>query len=100
VLLKFEFINEEYSGRALSHIVINILESFNIRDRVLALIINNISNNLTLLDSFNESLAKSIDDIFVKDIIRFFLSCVCHSTICKNFNKNNQCRSASRNNRY
>ncbi len=62
--------NEEYSGRALSHIVINILESFNIRDRVLALIINNASNNLTLLNSFNKSLTKSINNIFVKDIIR------------------------------
>ncbi len=72
MLLRFEFINEEYLGRALSHIVINILESFNIRDRVLALIIDKASNNLTLLDSFNESLAKSINNIFVKDIIRFF----------------------------
>ena len=62
--------NEEYSGRALSHIVINILESFNIRDRVLALIINNTSNNLTLLNSLNELLIKSINNIFVKNIIR------------------------------
>ncbi len=65
--------NEKYSDRALSRIVINILENFNIRDRVLALTINNTSNNLTLLNSFNELLAKSINDIFVMDIIRFFL---------------------------
>ena len=62
--------NEEYSGRALSRIVINILESFNIRDRILTLIIDNASNNLTLLDSLNKSLTKSINDIFVKNIIR------------------------------
>ena len=70
MLLRFEFVNEEYSDRALSHIVINILENFNIRDRVLVFIIDNTSNNLTLLNSLNESLAKSINDIFVKDIIR------------------------------
>ena len=58
MLLRFEFINKKYSDRALSRIVINILESYNIRDRVLVLIINNTSNNLTFLDSFNELLAK------------------------------------------
>ncbi len=68
--------NEEYSGRALSRIVINILESFNIRDRVLALIIDNAFNNLTLLNSLNKLLTKSIDDIFVKDIIYF--PCLAH----------------------
>ncbi len=62
--------NEEHSDRALSRIVINILESFNIRDRVLVFIIDNASNNLTLLNSLNKLLAKSINDIFVKDIIR------------------------------
>jgi len=61
--------NEEYLGRALSRIVINILKSFNIRDRVFALTTDNASNNLTLLNFFNELLAKSINDIFVKDII-------------------------------
>ncbi len=71
MLLRFKFINKKYSGRALSHIVINILESFNIRDRVLALIIDNAFNNLTLLNSFNELLVKSINNIFVKDIICF-----------------------------
>ncbi len=70
MLLRFEFINEEYSGRALSRIVINILKDFNIRDRVLVLTIDNASNNLTLLNSLNELLAKSINNIFVKDIIR------------------------------
>ncbi len=70
VLLRFEFINEEYLDRVLSRIVINILESFNIRDRVLALIINNTFNNLTLLNSLNKLLVKSINNIFVKDIIR------------------------------
>ena len=70
MLLKFKLINEEYSDRALSHIVINILENFNIRDRVLVFIIDNTSNNLTLLDSLNKLLAKSINNIFVKDIIR------------------------------
>ncbi len=70
MLLRFEFINEEYSGRALSRIVINILEGFNIRDRVLALTTDNASNNLTLLNSLNKLLAKSINNIFVKDIIR------------------------------
>ena len=70
VLLGFEFVNEEYLGRALSRIVINVLESFNIRDRVLAFITDNASNNLTLFDSLNKLLAKSINDIFVKDIIR------------------------------
>ncbi len=70
MLLRFEFVNEEYSGRTLSRIVINILESFNIRDRVLVFIIDNASNNLTLLNSLNKLLAKSINDIFVKDIIR------------------------------
>jgi len=70
VLLRFEFMNEKYSDRALSRIVINILENFNIRDRVLALTINNTSNNLTFLNSLNKSLIKSINNIFVKDIIR------------------------------
>ena len=63
--------NEEYSDRTLSHIVINILESFNIRDRVLALITDNAFNNLTLLNSLNKLLTKSINNIFIKDIIRF-----------------------------
>ena len=62
--------NEEYLGRALSRIVINILKSFNIRDRVFALTTDNASNNLTLLNSLNELLIKSINNIFVKDIIR------------------------------
>ncbi len=70
MLLKFKFINKKYLDRALSRIVINILKSFNIRDRLLALIINNASNNLTLLNFFNELLVKSINNIFVKDIIR------------------------------
>ena len=70
MLFRFEFINEEYLDRALSRIVINVLESFNIRDRVLALIIDNTSNNLTLLNSLNKLLVKSINNICVKDIIR------------------------------
>ncbi len=70
MLFRFEFINKEYLDRALSRIVINILESFNIRDRVLTLIIHNTSNNLTLLNSLNELLIKSINNIFVKNIIR------------------------------
>ncbi len=89
--------NEEYSGRALFRIVINVLESFNIRDRVLVFITDNAFNNLTFFDSLNELLTKSIDNIFVKDIIRFFLSCVCYLTICESFNGNNQYRSVSRN---
>ncbi len=72
MLFRFEFINEEHSDRALSHIIINILENFNIRDRILVFIINNTSNNLTLLDSLNKLLAKSINNIFVKNIIRLF----------------------------
>ncbi len=54
MLLGFEFTNEEYLDRALSRIVIDILESFKIRDRVFVFIINNVFNNLTLLDSLNE----------------------------------------------
>ncbi len=70
MLFGLEFVNKKYLDRALSRIVINILKNFNIRDRVLAFIIDNVFNNLTFLDSLNKSLAKSIDNIFVKDIIR------------------------------
>ncbi len=64
--------NEEYLGRTLFRIVINILENFNIRDRVFVFIIDNASNNLILFNSLNKLLAKSINDIFVKDIIYLF----------------------------
>ncbi len=76
MLLRFEFINKKHSDRALSYILINILKSFKVRDRIFTIITDNISNNLTLLKSLNKSLGKFINNIFVKNIIR--LTCFTH----------------------
>ena len=56
VLLGFEPLIGIYTGAYLSTVVLNLLEKYKIKGRVLAVTTNNVSNNLTLLLSLQDCL--------------------------------------------
>jgi hypothetical protein len=64
VLLKFEFVKEEYFGKTLSNILARILDNFNIRNRILAITTDNAFNNNKLIENLNQKLRKSITEVF------------------------------------
>jgi hypothetical protein len=75
-LLGFKHVKSNYAGKALLDILVSVLQYYNIRDRVLLITINNASNNNTLLNTLNQELKKSVDEIFSTDIIR--IPCLAH----------------------
>jgi hypothetical protein len=76
VLLGFEHVKGSHAGKALSDILVSVLQCYNIRDRVLSITTDNASNNNTLLNALNQELKKSVDEIFSTDIIR--IPCLAH----------------------
>jgi hypothetical protein len=69
MLLKFEYIKRNYSGKTFSGVLASILDNFSIRDRILAMIINNVSNNNTFMRTLNKKFRKSVTKIFNTDSI-------------------------------
>jgi hypothetical protein len=65
-----------HAGKVFSDIFVFVLQCYNIRDRVLSITIDNASNNNTLLNALNQELKKSVNEIFLIDIIR--ISCLAH----------------------
>jgi hypothetical protein len=54
----------EYIGKTFSNILTRILDNFNIQNRILAVTINNVFNNNTLVENFNQKFRKSITEVF------------------------------------
>jgi hypothetical protein len=69
-------VKDSHAGKVFLNILIFILQYYNVRDRVLSIIIDNASNNNTLLNALNQKLKKSVDEIFSTDIIRVL--CLAH----------------------
>jgi hypothetical protein len=69
VLLKFEYIKENHFGKILSDILISILDNFSILDRILAMKIDNASNNNIFIEILNKEFRKSITEIFNINLI-------------------------------
>jgi hypothetical protein len=69
MLLKFKYIKEYHIVKILSGILITVLNNFNIRDRILAVTIDNVSNNNTLIRILNKKLRKSVTEIFNINLI-------------------------------
>jgi hypothetical protein len=57
-------VKEEYFGKTLFNILARILNNFNIRNRILAVTINNAFNNNTFMENLNQKFRKSITEIF------------------------------------
>jgi hypothetical protein len=73
VLLKFEYIKGNHSDKTFSGVLISMLDSFSIRNRILAVMTNNASNNNTLIGILNQKFRKSITEIFSTDSIFYIL---------------------------
>jgi hypothetical protein len=69
MLLKFEYVKENYSGKTLSGVLISVLDNFSIRDRILAVTIDNVSNNNTFVRTLNKEFRKSVTEVFSIDLI-------------------------------
>jgi hypothetical protein len=69
VLLEFEYMKKDYSGKTFFGVLVSILDSFSIRDRILAVTIDNASNNNTLMGTLNKELRKSVTEVFGTDSI-------------------------------
>jgi hypothetical protein len=69
VLLEFEYIKGDHSGKTFFGILISILDNFSIRDRILVVTINNVSNNNTFIRILNKKFRKLVTEIFNTDSI-------------------------------
>jgi hypothetical protein len=59
----------EYSGKTFSNILMPILDDFDIRNLILAITINNASNNNILVKNLNHEFRKSVTEIFSENSV-------------------------------
>jgi hypothetical protein len=69
MLLEFEYVKGDHFGKIFSGVLILILDSFSIRDRILVVTIDNAFNNNIFIGIFNKELRKSVTEIFSTDLI-------------------------------
>jgi hypothetical protein len=72
MLLKFEYIKKDHSDKIFYGVLISILDSFSIRDRILAVTMDNASNNNTLIRIFNKEFRKLVTEFDINSI--FYIS--------------------------
>jgi hypothetical protein len=77
MLLKFEYIKGNYFDKIFFGVLISMLDNFNIRNRILAVTIDNVFNNNTFVGTFNQEFRKSITEIFHIDSI-FHIPCLAY----------------------
>jgi hypothetical protein len=77
MLLKFEYIKGDYFGKIFSGVLVSILDNFSIRNRILAVTIDNAFNNNTLIGILNKEFRKSVTEIFNIDLI-FHIFCLAY----------------------
>jgi hypothetical protein len=75
ILLEFEYVKGDHSGKTFFGVLVSILDSFSIRDRILAVTTDNASNNNTFVGTFNKELRKSVTEVFGIDLI-FHIFCL------------------------
>jgi hypothetical protein len=73
MLLRFEYMKEDYSGKIFSGVLISILDSFSIRNRILIMTTDNASNNNIFIGILNKEFRKSVTEIFNTDSILHIL---------------------------
>jgi hypothetical protein len=71
VLLGFEYVKGDYSGKIFSGVLASMLDSFSIRNRILAVTINNAFNNNTFIGIFNKEFRKSVTEVFDTNLILY-----------------------------
>ena len=76
VLLGFEPVQGSHTGKILSNILVSVLNTYNIRNRILAVTTDNASNNDTLMRALNQELDKSVEDVFAPEVAR--IPCLAH----------------------
>jgi hypothetical protein len=77
VLLEFEYVKGNYSDKTFSGVLASILDNFSIRNRILAVTIDNASNNNIFVGIFNKKFRKSVTEIFNINLI-FHVFCLIH----------------------
>jgi hypothetical protein len=77
MLFKFEYMKGNYSGKILSGVLISILNNFSIRNRILAVTIDNVFNNNIFMGILNKEFRKSVTEIFNIDSI-FYIPYLVH----------------------
>jgi len=76
-MISFESLTDYYLGAVLTIVINGILEKYNLLDRVLLIITNNIYNNSTLIKELNSYINKAIKKRFLNGNITHIL-CLAH----------------------
>jgi hypothetical protein len=76
-MISFKSLIDYYSGAILTIVINGILEKYNLLDRVLLIITNNIYNNSTLIKELNSYINKAIKKRFLNGNITHIL-CLAH----------------------
>ena len=72
-MIGFKSLIDYYSEAALAIVINSILEKYNLLDRVLLIITNNINNNSTLIKELNSYINEAIKKRFLNDNITHIL---------------------------
>jgi hypothetical protein len=62
---------EDYFGKTFSGVLVSVLDSFSIRDRILTMTTDNASNNNTFIRILNKEFRKLVTEIFDTDSILY-----------------------------